>query len=320
VAHAVIGLSLLMLTGWAGEVSLGQLAVAGTAAAAVAFLHVPGLLALPVAAAAGAAVAVAVGLPALRLRGLDLAVTTLAFAVAVDAVVLGPRGLGDHLPRAVDAPAVAGLHLSDGRTLFFASVAVLLAVALVIASLRRSRTARALIAARDNEAAAAAFGIDITRARLGAFAVSGAMAGLGGALIMWQDHGVRALSFSAEQGLRLFVFAVVGGLGSLAGPLLGFAYEAAAGILSVSPAATALASGLGGLALLLVAPGGLAQLARAGVDAALRRIARRQRLVVPELTGIDGGSERAAIAGTRAPVPLPSRYDLPGQWAVTGHG
>jgi branched-chain amino acid transport system permease protein len=312
--EAVAGLSLLVLTGWAGQVSLGQFAFAAVGAWAAASSRLPFPLAVVVGGGAGAAVAVAVGVPALRLRGLHLAITTLAFALATSAFLLNPRYLGRTLPASLDRPF-------DSRGSYYLALAALTAAVASVVSMRRSRTARALIAARDNPAAAQSFGIDVTTARLGAFAVSGFLAAAAGALIAFEEGGVRALAFTPERSLRLFAFAVIGGLGSVAGPLLGFGYDLVLSLFSASPLLVGLSTGAGGLALLLLLPGGLSQLFTTLRDAWLRRVARRHRIDVPGLlgraaSGAEGGP--APIAPPRPGSVVGRRYDLDDQWAIHG--
>jgi len=315
--EAVTGMSLLVLTGWAGQVSLGQFAFAAVGAWVAAASRLPFPLAVAFGGVVGALVAVAVGIPALRLRGLHLAITTLAFALATSAFLLNPRYGGRALPERLDRPTLLGLDLADQRSYYYLSLLVLALVVASVVSMRRSRTARALIAARDNAAAAQSYGIDLTSARLGAFAVSGFLAAVAGALIAFQQGGVQVLSFPPERSITVFVFAVIGGLGSVAGPLLGFAMSGLLALASASPLATGLSSGVVGLALLLVLPGGLSGLFAGLRDAWLRRVARRERIAVPGLLGrVAAESERAPILPTRADVIPPPRYELADQWGV----
>jgi branched-chain amino acid transport system permease protein len=318
--EAIAGLSLLVLTGWAGQVSLGQFAFAAVGAWVAAACRLPFPLAVLVGAAAGSVVAVAVGVPALRLRGLHLAITTLAFALATSAFLLNPRYGGQALPRRLSRPSLIGLDLADQRSFYYLALVVLgLAVASVV-SMRRSRTARALIAGRDNPAAAQSFGIDLVVARLGAFAVSGFLAALAGALIAYQEGGVQVLAFTPERSIRVFAYAVIGGLGSVLGPLLGFALDGVLVLASASPLLVGLSTGAGGLVLLLLLPGGLSELFASVRDAWLRRVARRHRIDVPGLLGraaADAGDERAPILPGPAGSAPARRYDLDDQWAVT---
>jgi len=280
----------------------------------------PFLLALFAGALAGSVVAVLVGLPALRLSGLTLAVSTLAFASSVLAVLLNPDQLGRYLPDDLGRPRLLGFDLADQRTYYFVTLIVLALCVGGVAGLRRSRTARVLIAARDNEAAAQSFGIGLLRARLSAFAVSGFLAALAGGLFAFQQGGVNANSFSVEASLLLFTFTVIGGLGSLAGPLVGFGALALISLSTTSPGITALINGVGGISLLLLAPGGLAQVGFDVRDGLLRRIARRSNIDVAAYAD-DASTGRAPIAPQTGPggstVFVPTRYALDDQWATT---
>lgn len=321
--YAVVGMSLLVLTGWAGLVSLGQFGLAAVGAYAATVSGLPFLLALIAGGLAGAVVALLVGLPALRLRPLTLAISTLAFAAAVPAVLLAPDLLGGGLDKTLRRPLLLGLDLEDQRVFYFFTLAVLVLVVLAVLGMRRSRTARALLAARDNEPAALAFGISVLRARLQAFALSGFIAAFAGALFAFQQAGVRADSFSVEQSLLIFMFTVIGGLGAVGGPLLGFAVLALLSLFVASPTISALVNGLGGVALLLLAPGGLAQVALDIRDALMRRVAARHGITIPGL-----GERDRLDAEVVAPITpklrpgggavfVPQRYALDDQWALS---
>ena len=317
--YAIVGMSLLVLTGWAGQVSLGQFGFAAVGAFVAAVSGLPFLLAVLMGALAGAAVAVVVGLPALRLQGLTLAVSTLAFAASVLAVLLNPDQLGSFLPDRLTRPLVFGIDLGDQRAFYFTILLFLAGTVAAVGGLRRSRTARVLIAARDNEAAAQSFGIGLLRARLSAFAVSGFFAAMAGALFAYQQGSVTADAFSVEKSLLLFTFTIIGGLGALAGPLVGFAALALLTLSTTSPALIAAITGLGGIALLLLAPGGLAQVGYDLRDGLLRRIAQRSGVVVPafsaEAQGVAPIAPKTGPGGSTAFVP--QHYALDNQWATT---
>jgi branched-chain amino acid transport system permease protein len=320
--YAVVGMSLLVLTGWAGLVSLGQFAFAAVGAWAAAASGLPFLVAVPLGALAGAVVAVLVGLPALRLRPLTLGISTLTFAAAVPTVLLNRDALGGALPDELARPLVLGVSLDNQRSFYFLAMTVLLLVVAAVAGLRRSRTARVLLAARDNEPAAQSFGIPVLPARLQAFALSGGIAAFAGALFAYQQSGVKTESFGITASLLVFSFAVIGGLGSIGGPLAGFAVLAVLSLtLATSPTWFALANGLGGVVLLLVAPGGIAQLLLDLRDGILRRIAKRNGIAVPSLDRTRATEQQAApIVPKTGPrggaVFVPRRYALTGDWAV----
>ncbi|MCW2570737.1 MAG: ABC-type branched-chain amino acid transport system, permease component [Frankiales bacterium] len=319
---AIVGMSLLVLTGWAGLVSLGQFAFSAVGAWAAASSGLPFLLAVPLGMLAGAAVAVLVGLPALRLRPLTLGITTLAFAAAVPAVLLNRDSLGRRLPDELHRPLVLGINLDNQRAFYYVAMAILLLVVGAVAGLRRSRTARVLLAARDNEPAAQSFGIPVLRARLEAFALSGAIAALAGGLFAYQQAGVKTESFAVGTSLLVFSFAVIGGLGSIGGALTGFTLLAVLSLtLARWPTWFSLAIGAG-IVLLLVAPGGIAQLLLDLRDGVLRRIARRNGIAVPSLDRTSNSeSQTAPISPKTGPrggaVFVPRRYALSRDWAVS---
>lgn len=303
--YALVGLSLLVLTGWAGQISLGQFALAACGAYVAALLalqySLPALLCVLAGAAAGALGATLVGLPALRVRGLNLAVLTLALAVAVPAILLNPSYLGGPLQdQVLNRPIVFGLDLNDERAFYYLCLLVLALALAAVYALRRSRTARNLIAARDNEQAARALSLDVFRLRLGAFAIAGFIAGLAGALLAYEQRGVPVLSYGADASVQVFLMAVIGGLGSLAGPVLGAVYLAA-GALFPGQLPGFLLTGAGTLLILIAAPGGLAQMVTAVRDGWLRRVAQHQRIAAPSLLGDRGAAEGPAPLAPRAP-------------------
>jgi branched-chain amino acid transport system ATP-binding protein len=176
----------------------------------------------------------------------------------------------------------------------------------VVSGLRRTRLRRALIAARDNEQAVAAMGVDVTRLRLEAFAVSGLLAGLGGGLIAYANGNVAGYSFSATASIGIFLVVVIGGLSAVSGPALGAVVYGLATLAGTT--FLAILNGLGALLILAFRPNGIAGFATSLRDGAIR--------VIMHLQGSDlirlGGS-RVAIAdrGSRAPV-VPVQYRLVG--------
>ena len=267
---AIVGVSLVVLTGWAGHVSLGQFAFAGLGggfAGGLAANHtVDFFVALLAAIAVGAVAAVMVGLPAAKVRGVYLAVTTLALAASTEFYLL-EKGYPVHrllLPHGeaprVDRPALWGvIDLTDERAFYFAAV-LFLGIALVVArSFRRSRSGRVVLATRDNPHAAAAYGVNTETARLAAFGVSGALAGLGGALLVYQQGTVDAGAFGVAASIQLFLMTVLGGIASPAGAVLGAAVLKSVQFF-VEPhftGASLLFEGPLLLVVLLVNPGGL---------------------------------------------------------------
>ena len=321
--YAIVLLSVLILTGWAGQITLGQFAFAAVGGYVAAVLHVPILLALFAGGLAGAVVALLIGLPALKMRGLHLAISTLAFALSATALLLNPRYLGKFLPARINTPSFLGLNLDDQRIFYYFALMILALAVIAVRGLRNSRTGRALIAARDNEPASQSFGINLVRGRLVAFAISGFLAAMAGALFAFHQHTIRAASFDPSVSVTIFLVAVIGGLGSVSGPLIGAVYYGFILIFG-SQIVSGLASGLVGLVLLYTFPGGLSQMVFEIRDSVLRWIARRNKIVVPSLLAdlrVDSlGRVRAAIAPkTRrsgGKVFVPERYRLEDQWSL----
>jgi branched-chain amino acid transport system permease protein len=235
---ALVCLSLVVVTGHLGELSLAQMAFAGIAGFVLARvqqdLGVPFPVDAVVAVIAATAAGVLVALPALRVRGPSLAVATLAAALAAQALVFqNPSLTGGFAGSRVHAPHV-GTDLGPGPggagypRWQFAVVVVLLvaAAAWAVAQLRRRHVGGRLLAVRGNERAAAAAGISVTRTKVLGFAVSAALAGLAGVLIGWEQGRLSFGSFDVVASLGLVAVAYVGGIGSITGAVLGGALAA----------------------------------------------------------------------------------------------
>jgi branched-chain amino acid transport system permease protein len=293
---AIIAVSLVILTGWAGHVSLGHMAFAALGAAVAGWLTQTGeydfTVALLGAGAVGAAGAVVLGIPAARAGGLTLAVATLAFASAVLYWLLNPD-VFDWVPRGrfpSDPVLFAGSpleHTVRSQTSFYYLTLAVLAIAVFVAyGLRRTRTGRVLIASRENPRAAEAYGINANRTMLTAFAFSGFLAAVAGAIFVHHLHflpnGVTGNPFSAEESIRVFATVVIGGLGSVPGAVLGAVYVFTAKY-HLPSEWSFLATGIGLLLVLLVLPGGLGGGLAEARDAMLRALAKRRHILVPSL-------------------------------------
>lgn len=300
---AIIAVSLVILTGWAGQISLGQVAFAAIGAAVcgklVADQSFPLPVALLIAGLVGAAVAIVIGLPALRIRGLFLAASTVAFALFISSVVLNPSFFGWLVPIGrFERPTMLGIDLASERSFYFVVLTVLLLVLGSVRSLRRSRTGRVLIGGRDNERSVRSFGVNLTAARLAAFALSGFYAALAGGLYAIQQNTVLATAFGVEKSLQAFVMVVIGGLGSVPGALLGAtAFFSTQYFFSATVAL--LATGMGMLVLLMVVPGGLGQIMYGWRDGLLRWIAKRRGIVVPSLVADVQVEESVLLPGAQ---------------------
>jgi branched-chain amino acid transport system permease protein len=309
--YGIVAVSLVILTGWSGQISLGQWGFAGLGAAVTGGVatHLGGdfFVALLLAGLLGAVAAVIIGLPALRIQGLYLAVTTLSFALAVQAFVLNPKYFAWLLPgsRRIERPLIFDRFDTSDSVSFYYLTLVFLALALLSArALRYSRAGRLLIAVRDNQRGAQAFGISVRAARVWAFAISGFWAALAGGLFAYHQQSVDNAAFAPELSLTLLMIVVIGGSTSLPGAMLGTAYFGAVKYSALSPQLQLLSSGLGALVLLMFLPGGLAQLFYGIRDLGLRAIARRRKLVVPSLIAdvrIADGEPAVTVPGVGIP-------------------
>ncbi|MFI5041451.1 MAG: ATP-binding cassette domain-containing protein, partial [Acidimicrobiales bacterium] len=228
---AIIALSLVVVTGFAGQVSLAQLVLAGVAAFLLSPLTVSWGVPFPIApllAALGATlVGVVVGLPAVRIRGLPLAVVTLALAVALEAYWFRNTDFVSSSGKEIRGPSLFGVNLRVGtgaafpRLPFcFLALFVLVIVAVSVAKIRMSRLGSAMLAVRANERSAAAAGINVVRTKLVAFAIAAFIAGIGGTLLAYKQSNVTFDSFDALLGLSVFATAYLAGITSVSGGLL----------------------------------------------------------------------------------------------------
>ncbi len=291
---AIIGLSLVVITGWVGQVSLGQMAFVGIGAAVggsvTSRLGWDLALALLLGGLVGAATAVLIGLPALRRRGLTLAVTSLAFALATSGWLLnrsffGPGTTLDWLPPdRIARPDLFGVvSVRSETSYYFLCVAGLGIAYAMVWAVRRSRTGRVLIAARENEQAAESFGVSARRVTLAGFAFSGFLAAFAGALFVHHQEGLTGGPYAPAESLQVFAMTVIGGLGSPIGALFGAVYvRGADDYLAVEWQIVATGAAL--LVVLLLMPGGIGGAFAGARDWVLRLVAGRRGIDVPSLT------------------------------------
>ena len=300
----IIAVSLVILTGWAGQISLGQYGLVGIGAAVsgglIANHNIDFFAAMAIGIGAGALTAVIIGLPAVRVQGLYLAVTTLAFGYALQFYVLnnnyfiGKHILPDQLASSIRRPMLYGkFNLEDEKSYYFLCLGFLVLALAAAASFRRQHSGRMLIALRDNQRAAASYSIAPVRSRLAAFAVSGAFAGMAGVLFAYEQHQVIPGTYDVFGSIAIFLAAAVGGLGSLAfgvasviafeatvlfGPMawhhLGRTFSSVVPLLLTGPLL---------ILNLYINPGGLAGWAFAERDKWLRKLATRHNVHVPSL-------------------------------------
>lgn len=225
--YVIVGLSINILMGYAGQISLGHQAFVGvgafTAALVVTKASAPFFVALLLAGVIGAVSAFLLGIVALRLKGLYLALITLAYgAVAEFTIFATPAITGGG----AGVNAVRPSFLVSERSFVYFSM-LMVAVALYIDwRLVKSKVGRAIFAIRENELAAASFGINVTSYKLIAFVISGIFAGFAGALFGFRVESVDAANFDFALGLTFVLMAVVGGLGSRIGVFIGSAFFA----------------------------------------------------------------------------------------------
>lgn len=279
----ILALSLVVLTGYVGQISLAQMAIAGFSAFALTWISgrwgVPFPLAPVLSALAATALGVLVGVPALRVRGVNLAVITLSLALVLEKMVFNNPTATQHDARPLTAhsPRMFGIGLGPFDPFLLGDdkipspvfgllvLVVTCLMCLAVANLRRSTTGRRMLAVRSNEAAAAAAGVHVARVKLSAFALSSFVAGLGGALLAYQAGGrLSPQGFAALQSLSLLAVAYLGGIASIGGAII-------AGITILGGLATVLfekivhieawqelASGLGLIVVAVMHPTGVA--------------------------------------------------------------
>ncbi len=293
IVYAMVAVSLVVLTGWSGQVSLGQFAIVGFGAAVCSKLlaqyHWDFLLSMLAGGLAGAVVAMLLGLVALKVKGFFFAATTLGFAVAVPSFFLNREYFSWLVLPAfsrVERPMLLErFDLADDRIYYWFCLLMLAIVISAVRSMRNSRIGRILIAVRDNERAAQSYGISQAKAKLLTFAVSGLIAGIAGALYTVQqqvDPGSSSNAYSPAASLQVFSMVVIGGLGSIPGAILGAVYVRSA-IYNLSSQLALLATGAGLLFILLALPGGLGKALYSMRDAALRKYAEKKNILVPSL-------------------------------------
>ncbi len=303
IVWTIVGVSLVVLTGWGGHMSLGQFGIAGVsamiAANMVSHWNADFFFVILAAGATGGAVAVLVGLPALRIKGMFLGVTTLALAVALDLYFLNSANFASWIPSSgVDRPLLLQrFDLNDQYTMYLVCLAFLAVTILVTMGLRKSRAGRVLIAAENNDRAAQAASVDTTRVKLAGFAVAGIIAGVAGALSIYLLTALNPGSFPAIDSITIFGYSVIGGLGSVTGVVIGVLFFKYLESITALGQYHLIIAGIALLWVLSVVPGGIGQVVYAGRDAVLRWIANRRGILVPSLVAdkrVLGEAEHAA--------------------------
>ena len=223
--YGLAGLGLMLLAGFTGLASIGHAAFLGVGAyteAVLVGMGWPFPLAMLMAGLISAMVGVAIGLPALRVKGIYLAIATLAFGFIVeegltrwDSVTGGNEGINVRLP------SLFGWDIKTGQGLYGLCLVVTVLVTLGVLNLLRSSTGRAFIAIRDSEISAQSMGIHLARTKTLAFSLSAAIVGIAGALYAHKMRFISPEQFGIVQSVDLLLLVVVGGLGSVHGAFLG---------------------------------------------------------------------------------------------------
>jgi ABC-type branched-subunit amino acid transport system permease subunit len=333
-----IALSVVVLTGYVGQVSLAQMSLAGIGGFMLGHIstswHIGFPWSLILAGLCAVPVGLVIGLPALRLRGVNLAVVTLGFAAAMDAVLftnLSFTGGTAGLP--IPAPRIPGLNLAitQGKsypTLIFGVLVLIVVIllGLLVARLRRGPAGRMLLAIRSNERAAGSVGINVAQGKLMAFGLAAFIAGVGGALTGYMQGELTADSFAAFTSIGLLAIVFVAGVGRISGAVVAGIMFSAAGLfvtfLNIHLNVGKYQAIVAGIALVLTAvqnPDGITSTSTGkGPAVALeklrgrfageyqKRMADRGRAAVPE--GANAG--QAAVPGAGA-VPGPGAGAVP---------
>jgi branched-chain amino acid transport system permease protein len=239
--YAIVGFGLMLLIGYTGQISLGHAAFLAVGAYTEALLQaagVPFVVSIACAALFSAAVGIIVGLPALRLKGVYLAIATLAFNVIVEEIVTRWESLtGGNQGKLVKAIEIFGVRfdtgasfsllgypLTKGASFYYLCVALTVLCCLALINLLRSPTGRAFVAIRDSEVSAACMGINLARYKTMSFALSAALTGVGGALYAHKISFISPEQFALVQSIELVTIVIIGGIGSLHGAVLGAAF------------------------------------------------------------------------------------------------
>jgi branched-chain amino acid transport system permease protein len=297
----VISLSFVVITGYVGQISLAQMMLAGISGFTLsklttAGIHLYGHTLVPrlpfpisplVAALGATAVGMLVALPALRVRGVSLAIVTFAFAIAMDEFLFknpgvngGFRGAAITTPGPIDPLRTATIGRGSGANVWFGifCLGVVVVLGAAVANLRRSATGRRFLATRSNERAAAAAGIDVARTKLAAFAIASFIAGIAGALVGYRLGGVNELYFGGTQSLTVFAFAYLGGIARVSGAVTagllvpgGIVFTTLQTVGKVPPEFTLIVGGVAVIATAILNPQGVA----GGIDSLRNRVMRR---------------------------------------------
>jgi branched-chain amino acid transport system permease protein len=223
--YAIVGLGLMLLAGFTGLFSLGHAAFLGVGAYTEAVLSNAGWpfpISIACAGLLSAAVGMVVGLPALRVKGIYLGMATLAFGFIVEeGLARWEHVTGGNAGLPVNPPGIGGWTIDSTEGFYFLCLVLTVGATLAIVNLLRAPTGRAFVAIRDSEISAQSMGIHLARYKTMSFALSAALAGIGGALYAHKIQFLSPDQFSIIQSIDLLLMVVIGGLGSIHGAFLG---------------------------------------------------------------------------------------------------
>jgi branched-chain amino acid transport system permease protein len=226
--YSIVGFGLMMLTGYTGQISLGHAAFLAVGAYTEALLQnagMPFVVSLGCAALLSGAVGVIVGLPALRLKGIYLAIATLAFNVIVEEIIARWHSLtGGNEGMQVRPVRVLGYALEDDAQFYYLALALTVLACLACINLLRSPTGRAFIAIRDSEISASCMGVNLAKYKTLSFAFSAALTGIAGALYAHKIAFISPEQFTLFASIELITIVILGGVGFLHGAVLGAAF------------------------------------------------------------------------------------------------
>ncbi len=313
----IIMLSLVVLTGLVGQISLAQAGIAGTAGFALSKLGDAAGIPFPISPLLAALVAtvfgVLVGIPALRIRGAQLAVVTLAGAVALEKFIFRNTQLAEAAGNPIADPTLLGLDMGirEGRTIARVEFAILVLLVVTVCSilvgnLARSATGRRFLAVRSNERAGASVGISVANTKLLAFGIASFLAGVGGAFLGYSRGQLSADSFTVMVGLSFLAFAYLGGITTVSGAIiagtfapLGIGFVILDRALDIGTAYQILA-GIGLVLTAIFNPEGIAGANRKNFDKMRAGLAAR---AAAKAAPVDGDAAGASTVGPEA-VPI----------------
>ena len=223
--HAIVAVGLMLLAGFTGKFSIGHAAFMGVGAYTEAYLAIKGWpfpLSLACAMGLSAAVGVVVGLPALRVKGIYLGIATLSFGFIVEEVMARWEHVtGGNAGKTVPPISAFGISAESDQAFYFVCLACLLGTTVVVLNLLRAPTGWAFVAIRDSEISAQSMGIHLAKYKSMSFAISAALAGLGGGLCTHKMAFISPDQFGLVQSIDLLLMVVIGGLGSAHGAIFG---------------------------------------------------------------------------------------------------